>query len=294
MPVRTIDRTYISTWLAALNSGPLQCRTEISFTPDRRKGNKNGFITVAGQSTVETESAARHFAVEELEHEARFVSGMVLSSNQEYAHSICRLRNIVFIFFLLRWSKKSFYYLRGYGINGAVINAYISLRKLAYALILKTPSVRKQVDKDVATAITELQSKLVPSGPEVKRYLTLPKEPWTAEQLKAEIGKLSQMERTRWEDGKVSGAVYHGGEDLLKVQALAMETFGVANPIHPDVFPGVRKMEAEVVAMVLAMFNAPSDGAGTLTSGGTESILSACYSARQRAYAERGVTEPEM
>ena len=31
-----------------------------------------------------------------------------------------------------------------------------------------------------------------------------------------------------------------------------------------------------------------------MTSGGTESILMACYSARQKAYAERGVTEPEM
>lgn len=30
------------------------------------------------------------------------------------------------------------------------------------------------------------------------------------------------------------------------------------------------------------------------TSGGTESILMACYGARQKAYAERGVTEPEM
>jgi len=37
---------------------------------------------------------------------------------------------------------------------------------------------------------------------------------------------------------------------LLHLQATAMEMFGVANPIHPDVFPGVRKMEAEVVAMV--------------------------------------------
>jgi hypothetical protein len=26
--------------------------------------------------------------------------------------------------------------------------------------------------------------------------------------------------------------------------------FAVANPLHPGVFPGVRKMEAEIVAMV--------------------------------------------
>ena len=42
------------------------------------------------------------------------------------------------------------------------------------------------------------------------------------------------------------------------------------------------------------MFNAPSTGAGACTSGGTESILMACLSARQKARAERGITEPEM
>ncbi|KAI7197845.1 putative sphingosine-1-phosphate lyase [Hortaea werneckii] len=59
--------------------------------------------------------------------------------------------------------------------------------------------------------------------------------------------------------------------------------FGVSNPIHPDVFPGVRKMEAEVVAMTLGMFGAPEDGAGVTTSGGTESIL--------MAYCTHGIQE---
>jgi sphinganine-1-phosphate aldolase len=45
---------------------------------------------------------------------------------------------------------------------------------------------------------------------------------------------------------------------------------------------------------VLSLFNAPEGSAGVTTSGGTESILMACLSARQKAYAERGVTEPEM
>ena len=84
------------------------------------------------------------------------------------------------------------------------------------------------------------------------RYLTIPKEPWTPDQLRAELDRLAEMKRTKWEDGKVSGTVYHGGQELLQLQSTAMEIFGVANPIHPDVFPGVRKMEAEVVAMVWA------------------------------------------
>ena len=102
------------------------------------------------------------------------------------------------------------------------------------------------------------------------------------------------MKRTRWEEGKVSGAVYHGEESLLEIQSHAMKLFSVANPIHADVFPAVRKMEAEIVAMVLALFNAPDTGAGVTTSGGTESILMACLSARQKGYAERRITEPEM
>lgn len=110
--------------------------------------------------------------------------------------------------------------------------------------------MRGKVDKEVKTALEDLQKKLVPTGPDVDRYLTLPKEGWSPAKVREELGKLADMKHTRWEDGRVSGAVYHGGEDLLKLQTEAFGQFGVANPIHPDVFPGVRKMEAEVVSMV--------------------------------------------
>lgn len=152
--------------------------------------------------------------------------------------------------FLLRWSRKSFYVIRGHGLFGTLSLAYSRIYKSTYKLLLRAPGIRSQIDKQVATAITDLENKIAPQGPGTTRYLTLPKEPWTSDQLKAELGQLAEMKRTKWEDGKVSGAVYHGGEELLRLQATAMELFGVANPIHPDVFPGVRKMEAEVVAMV--------------------------------------------
>jgi len=90
----------------------------------------------------------------------------------------------------------------------------------------------------------------VPSGPAVERTLTLPQEGWSEDQVKAALEKLAEMEHTRWEDGRVSGAVYHGGDELLRLQTKAFGKFTVSNPIHPDVFPGVRKMEAEIVAMV--------------------------------------------
>ncbi|CEJ60757.1 Sphingosine-1-phosphate lyase [Penicillium brasilianum] len=204
------------------------------------------------------------------------------------------IRNIVFILFLFRYTRKTFYSLRGYGLFGSIRNVYIAARLFCYSLFLRAPGVRGQVDKQVSTAIEKLETKLVQNGPDINRYLTLPAEGWSADKVREELNKLAGLEHTRWEDGRVSGAVYHGGDDLLKLQAEAFGQFGVANPIHPDVFPGVRKMEAEVVAMVLNMFNAPTDGAGVTTSGGTESIIMACLGARQKAFLERGVTEPEM
>ncbi|BDD58280.1 hypothetical protein MPDQ_002576 [Monascus purpureus] len=216
------------------------------------------------------------------------------SSNPLLALNLDLIRNIVFILFLFRYVRKTFYSIRGYGVLGSLRNIYSLIRVYCYSLFLRAPGVRGKVDKQVATTLEKLESKIVPSGPDVTRYLTLPKEGWTTEQVRAELDKLANMEHARWEDGRVSGAVYHGGQDLLKLQADAFGQFGVSNPIHPDAFPGVRKMEAEIVAMVLDLFNGPPDSAGVTTSGGTESILMACLGARQKAFVERGVTEPEM
>ncbi|KAL6247929.1 Dihydrosphingosine phosphate lyase [Rhinocladiella similis] len=226
--------------------------------------------------------------------QSKFQRPQAMSRLRDYQGNVNILRNIVFALFVLRILRKSFYFLRGYGLIGSVLVLYHALHKNAYKFFLSLPGVRSQVAKQLVTAQKEMEDKLVPSGPGTNHYLHIPKEPWTKEQLHTELEALAAMKRTRWEEGKVSGAVYHGEASLLDIQSEAMRLFSVANPIHADVFPAVRKMEAEVVAMVLALFNAPESGAGATTSGGTESILMACLSARQKGYAERGITEPEM
>ncbi|KAI0320847.1 pyridoxal phosphate-dependent transferase [Amylostereum chailletii] len=84
-----------------------------------------------------------------------------------------------------------------------------------------------------------------------------------------------------------------GGLDMEKVIVAAFQRYCVSNPLHPDVFPAVRRMEAEVVAMCLRIYNNP-DGAGAMTSGGTESILMAVKTHREWALDTKGITEPEM
>jgi len=74
--------------------------------------------------------------------------------------------------------------------------------------------------------------------------------------------------------GGLSGAVYHGGVEHTDMVNKVMEVFQWSNPLHMDVCGAVRKMEAEIVSMVVDMFNgsARPDACGALTSGGTESI----------------------
>ena len=53
-------------------------------------------------------------------------------------------------------------------------------------------------------------------------------------------------------------------------------------------------MEAEIVAITLRLFNSKEKGCGSMTSGGTESILMACKAFRDYARTNRGITEPEL
>lgn len=213
-------------------------------------------------------------------------------SNPLQVVSIDLIRQIVFFLFVLRWTRRAIWKLRGRGLLGTIAELYTDTYRVLYGYFLRLPGVRTTVRKQVDEAIAKLSTKMVPTN--VPRYLTLPKEGWSEEAVRKELDTLANMDHTRWEDGYVSGAVYHGEEDLMRLQTEAYGKFTVANPIHPDVFPGVRKMEAEIVSMVLNLFNAPPGAAGTCTIGGTESILMACLSARQKGYAERGITEPEM
>jgi sphinganine-1-phosphate aldolase len=143
--------------------------------------------------------------------------------------------------------------LKGRGIFGSIGDLYINIRRYLYGIFLRLPGVRDKVQAQVSESLLKLERKLVPSGPGVERITTLPREGWSEEEVRNKLIELSDMEHTRWEDGRVSGAVYHGGDELIRLQTEAFGKFTVANPIHPDVFPGVRKMEAEIVAMVCTL-----------------------------------------
>ncbi len=126
----------------------------------------------------------------------------------------------------------------------------------------------------------------------------LPEHGRDRDSVLAELASMADAERLRWEDGFASGAVYHGGRDHIDFLNQVYALFSQANPLHADLWPSIAKFEAEVVAMTSAMLHGGTDAApavcGTVTSGGTESILLAMRTYRDVARATRGITEPEV
>ncbi|ODQ64246.1 PLP-dependent transferase [Nadsonia fulvescens var. elongata DSM 6958] len=204
------------------------------------------------------------------------------------------IRDFVFVKFLWYQFTRSWDLIMGYGVIGAVKFLYDRVVHLAVTQFMALPSIKTKVDNEVLAITTKLESDMIPSSDELTYYHELPRQGWTSEAVLEQLHSLETLKHSNWEKGRVSGAVYHGGEDLLELQAKAYNLFGVANQLHPDVFPGVRKMESEIVSMVLKLYNAPTGACGTSTSGGTESLLLACLSAKKHAFETRGVTDPEI
>ncbi|CDO76973.1 hypothetical protein BN946_scf184281.g20 [Trametes cinnabarina] len=205
------------------------------------------------------------------------------------------VKTAVVVYIIFTRLVKTERHVRARGIVHSVVDVYKSVVQETLLLALRFPAARKKVENELAKARLEIEKKLVPQGPGVTRHLSLPDQGHDTDWIIKEMAKMDEESGSHvdWRDGKVSGAVYHGGEDMQKVIIAAMERYCVSNPLHPDVFPAVRKMEAEIVAMVLKLYNNPN-GAGTTTSGGTESIIMAVKTYRDWARATKGITEPEM
>jgi sphinganine-1-phosphate aldolase len=79
---------------------------------------------------------------------------------------------------------------------------------------------------------------LAPKGLTKVSYTALPSRGLSHAETTAVLDQLADLPNTKWETGRVSGAVYHGGEEMGQLWKEAFGKFEVSNPLHADVFPG--------------------------------------------------------
>jgi sphinganine-1-phosphate aldolase len=159
----------------------------------------------------------------------------------------------------------------------------------------KIPSISQKIEKEYDEMMAGLEGSLKPYKAGFASFTKIPTAGRGRDEILRDMEALHDQEQDVWKDGFVSGAVYHGDQEhiafLNKVYAINSQS----NPLHADVWPSTTKFEAEIVAMTADMLGGAGQGVcGTVSSGGTESILLAMKTYRDRARQERGITRPEM
>jgi sphinganine-1-phosphate aldolase len=81
---------------------------------------------------------------------------------------------------------------------------------------------------------------------------------------------------------------------FFKIIIYFLEEFFYANPLHADLFPACRQMEAELISMTGDLFGQGKEACGCITSGGTESIGMAMLTYRNWARDTKGIKNPEL
>ena len=122
------------------------------------------------------------------------------------------------------------------------------------------------------------------------------------DEIFTELASMVEEENANWNNGRVSGTFYHAGEKHRAFLNKIFTLFSHMNTIQFDLCPSMFKMESEIISMTAKMLHGdavkdhhPGDEVcGTVTSGGTESIIMAMKVYRDQARAEADIKDPEI
>ncbi|XP_076981126.1 sphingosine-1-phosphate lyase 1 isoform X2 [Tamandua tetradactyla] len=166
------------------------------------------------------------------------------------------------------------------------------IKKKLFKICRKIPIIERKIQSKLNKAKDDINKNMSYLKVDKEYVKALPTQGLNSSAVLEKLKEYSSMD-TCWQDGRASGTVYNGEEKLTELLVKAYGDFAWSNPLHPDIFPGLRKIEAEIVRISCSLFNGGPDSCGSVTSGGTESILMACKAYRDLAI-ENGIKNPEI
>ncbi len=138
------------------------------------------------------------------------------------------------------------------------------------------------------------KSPLHPYAGRFEVHATMPDEPVSREQILDELRQMSTEEDRKGDTGRVSGSIYSGDHDHYHFQVEAFGYYGHANVLQRDMYPSATKMEAEIIAMTADILHGDENTGGLVTSGGTESLVTAMLAYREWGRNTKGIPRPQI
>ena len=155
------------------------------------------------------------------------------------------------------------------------------------------PRIQKEIQKNVDKTTIEVEESLNKYDYFCERSYFVEK----GSMPKNIISKMKDMlsvENRIVNKNQVSGTIYSFDVDHNRLLEQVYPLFNKTNPLHPDVFLTIRKMETDIICNCKILTKGFTDARGNITTGGTESILLAMRAYRELAKDKKGVTSPEM
>ena len=163
-------------------------------------------------------------------------------------------------------------------------------KKKFFKLVKKIPWVEKKISEELEKTMSGLRRDVTAQLKGLTYHKELPRDGRTKEDILTEVQTLLGLAEFKG----VSGICHRPGQEREEVVTEVYSMTAYTNPLNPDVYPGIRKMEAEVVRMTGSLFRGSEEMVGTMTSGGTESLILAVLAYRGYALEVRGVTRPNL
>ncbi len=116
----------------------------------------------------------------------------------------------------------------------------------------------------------------------MKKEHTFPEYGMTEHELTSMLVE-HKADDAQWNSGKTFGFIYHPGNKYAKLSEVYQEAFQYETTLNPTAFPSLRKFEKEVIGMASELVHGDPHVAGSVTTGGTESIFLALKVARDLA-----------
>jgi sphinganine-1-phosphate aldolase len=141
----------------------------------------------------------------------------------------------------------------------------------------------------------EIKNSVYKSRNNQPTLMTLPENGVSSSTILEEINRNYEEETKKWSSGHVSGTVYFNFDKQEELSNLITQVYSktfMANPMHLSQFSSINNQEVQIVRWTADLFNGDRNVVGTVTMGGTDSIMEACLSYRKRAEQEYGVTRP--
>jgi sphinganine-1-phosphate aldolase len=184
----------------------------------------------------------------------------------------------------------------------AIIEKYLSrlpegIASKIFNSIKDIPFIRKEIQNEIDKMMSEMEGSLKPYKGKVESFPKIPEEALDRKKILSLMEELKKKEMPQWKGGYVSGAVYHGDDAHINFLNKVYGLNSQSNPLHSDIWPSASKYEAEIISMTANMLGAgrtEDEVCGSVSSGGTESILLAMKTYRDWAKETKKIRDPEM